>query len=106
MPFPWRIVFVPKTHAVRARAPGTRCFAPETTAIPLWGIMRNQRKFGRENPPLTRECQITAFHIGQFDILPFANIASVLTETVAQCSLAFRHLRGRLPDINERALQI
>jgi len=67
---------------VRSGAAHTGCFAAEAACIPFWLIVGDERKLGRENPPLTGKGQVTACHIDQGDVLPVANLGCVLGKTI------------------------
>ena len=68
--------------------------------------MGNERKFSREHPPLTGKRQVAAFHIGERDISPPADLADMLIKAGAQRALTTGRPFGRLADINWRATSV
>ena len=99
-------LLVPAADAISSGPAFPWRFAPEPAFIPFRPVVKNEGKFSRKHPPFTGECQVSATHLSQRNVLPLADLVNMFIQAVAQRSFAFGGPLGSFPKINQIALKI
>src|ERR1700688_4649622 len=102
----FRELLIPSADAIRSGASYSRRFAAESAVVPFGLIVGHEGKLSREDPPLTRECQVAAFHFRERDVFPPADLPDVFTEASAPRAFALGGSSRRLADVYQLPLEV
>lgn len=103
---PFRELLVPITHSVGSRSPNAGSFASKAPAVPIGGVMGDQRKFGCEHPPLRFERQKAALNLVDADVCTPLNLSTVLAQTIPKRAPASCRSARRFAHIDQSAFPI
>ena len=102
---PWKFC-IEFADPVRSRSPYARSLAAKTTVIPFRRVVRNERKFSGEHPPLAVKNQIATRYVTHQKPISLAEFRHMLSQPRTKRSLAFRRTFRRLADVNKLMLEI